>query len=78
MTLDDIMVHDALSEYAAMLWMRVHMKAPEYPVALGVIRDVEGTTYNDALDAQIENVKAKSSIRCVEDLLNSGDVWEVK
>ena len=54
------------------------MKAPEYPVALGVIRDVEGTTYNDALDAQIENVKAKSSIRCVEDLLNSGDVWEVK
>ena len=42
------------------------------------IRDVEGTTYNDALEAQIEDVKAKSSIRCVEDLLNSGDVWEVK
>ena len=77
-TLDDIMVHDAHSENPSMHWMLVHMKAPEYPVALGVIRDVEGTTYNDALDAQIENVKAKSSIHCVEDLLNSGDVWEVK
>ncbi len=36
-----------------------YMKAPEYPVALGVIRDVEGTTYNDALDAQIENVEGE-------------------
>ena len=77
-TLDDIMVHDAHSENPSIHWMLVHMKAPEYPVALGVIRDVEGTTYNDALEAQIENVKAKSPIRCVEDLLNSGDVWEVK
>ena len=77
-TLDDIMVHDAHSVNPSIHWMLVHMKAPEYPVALGVIRDVEGTTYNDALEAQIEDVKAKSSIRCVEDLLNSGDVWEVK
>ena len=77
-TLDDIMVHDAHSVNPSIHWMLVHMKAPEYPVALGVIRDVEGTTYNDALEAQIEDVKAKSHIRCVEDLLNSGDVWEVK
>ena len=77
-TLDDIMVHDAHSVNPSMHWMLVHMKAPEYPVALGVIRDVEGVTYNDALEGQIETVKAKSSIHCVEDLLNSGDVWEVK
>lgn len=77
-TEDDILVHDAHCENPSMHWMLVHMKAPEYPVALGVIRDVEGVTYNDALDAQIEEVKAKSNIHCVEDLLNSGDVWEVK
>lgn len=77
-TEEDILVHDAHCENPSMHWMLVHMKAPDYPVALGVIRDVEGVTYNDALDAQIEEVKASSKIHCMEDLLNSGDVWEVK
>lgn len=74
----DILVHDAHSMNPSIHWMLVHMKVPEYPVALGVIRDVEGVTYNDALEAQIEDVKAKSNIRSVTDLLNSGDTWEVK
>ena len=33
------------------------MKAPEFPVALGVIRDVEAHTYDQALDDQIEEVR---------------------
>jgi len=74
----DILVHDAHSVNPSIHWMLVHMKAPEFPVAFGVIRDVEGITYNDALEAQIVDVKAKSNIHSVEDLLNSGDIWEVK
>jgi 2-oxoglutarate ferredoxin oxidoreductase subunit beta len=58
--------------------MLVNMKAPEFPVALGVIRDVEAHTYDQALDDQIEEVKKISKIHCMEDLLNSGDTWEVK
>jgi 2-oxoglutarate ferredoxin oxidoreductase subunit beta len=77
-TADDILVHDARSENPSMHWMLVHMKAPEYPVALGVIRDVEGRTYNDALEEQITSVKATSPIHGVDDLLNSGDTWEVR
>lgn len=73
----DLLVHDAHCEDPSIHWMLVHMKAPEFPVALGVIRDVEGVTYNDALEAQIAEVKSRSSIRCVDDLLNSGDTWEV-
>jgi len=74
----DILVHDAHSVNPSIHWMLVHMKAPEYPVAFGVIRDVEGVTYNDALETQIVDVKTKSNIHTVEDLLNSGDIWEVK
>ncbi|MDR2414317.1 MAG: 2-oxoacid:ferredoxin oxidoreductase subunit beta [Odoribacteraceae bacterium] len=77
-TINDILVHDAHSENPSMHWMLVHMKAPDFPVALGVIRDVEGHTYNDALEAQITAVKATSPIRSVDDLLNSGETWEVK
>ena len=74
----DLLVHDAHGEDPSVHWMLVHMKAPDFPVALGVIRDVEGLTYDDALEEQIVAVKEKSAIRNMDDLLNSGDTWEVK
>lgn len=77
-TKEDILVHDAKNSNPFMHWMLVNMKAPEFPVALGVIRDVEAHTYDQALDDQITEVKKISKIRCMDDLLNSGDVWEVK
>ena len=77
-TKDDILVHDAHNPNPFIHWMLVNMKAPEFPVALGVIRDVEAHTYDEALDQQIEDVKKMSKIHCMEDLLNSGDTWEVK
>ena len=48
------------------------------PIALGVIRDVEAPTYNDCVNAQIEEVKGKKPQRTLKDLLLSGDTWEVK
>lgn len=77
-TKEDILVHDAHEANPFLHWMLVNMKAPEFPVALGVIRDVDAHSYNDALEAQIEDVKKISKIHCMEDLLNSGDTWEVK
>ena len=74
----DVLVHDAYNPNPFLHWMLVNMKAPEFPVALGVIRDVEAHTYDQALDDQIEEVKKISKIHCMEDLLNSGDTWEVK
>ena len=77
-TENDILVHDAHDPNPFLHWMLVNMKAPEFPVALGVIRDVEAHTYDEALDEQIEEVKKISKIHCMDDLLNSGDIWEVK
>ncbi|MDL2251503.1 2-oxoacid:ferredoxin oxidoreductase subunit beta [Odoribacter sp. OttesenSCG-928-J03] len=74
----DILVHDAHTENPFMHLMLVSMKTPDFPVALGVIRDVDSFTYDEALDAQIEEVQKKSKIKCMDDLLNSGDTWEVK
>ena len=66
-TKDDILVHDAHNPNPFIHWMLVNMKAPEFPVALGVIRDVEAHTYDEALDQQIEDVKKMSKIHCMED-----------
>ena len=50
---------------------------PEYPVALGVIRSVDGPTYDMSVQEQIEGVKKTAKIKCMDDLLKSGSTWSV-
>ena len=50
----------------------------ELPIALGVIRNVEGISYDEAVAGQIEEVKGKKKARTLRELLLSGDTWEVK
>lgn len=77
-TEDDILVHDAHNDNIGIHMMLADMKYPEYPVALGVIRDVPDVTYDGGVRMQEEQVTAKSRIHCVDDLLRSGSTWEVK
>ncbi len=77
-TAADLLVHNMNEPNPSLHWMLVNMKAPELPVALGVIRDVDAVSYDEALEGQIRSVKQTSDIRCMDDLLNSGDIWEVK
>jgi len=57
--------------------MLANMRYPEYPVALGIIRAVEGLTYDSSVHKQIESVQEKAKIKCVDDLLMSGSTWNV-
>ncbi len=75
---DDILVHDAHSQNPAVHCMLADMKYPEFPVALGIIRNVEDVTYDRGVSEQVEKVKASSSIRSVDELLHSGSTWEIK
>ena len=50
----------------------------EFPVALGVIRDVKDVTYDDGVRDQVKDVMTKSKIHCMDDLPHSGSIWEVK
>lgn len=77
-TEDDILTHDAHNDNIGIHTMLADMKYPEYPVALGVIRDVADVTYDGGVRMQAEQVTAKARIRCVDDLLRSGSTWEVK
>ena len=74
----DILVHDEKEKTTGIHMMLAHMMPPEYPVAIGVIRNVDAPTYNQCLDGVIENETAKSSIKCVDDLLNSGSTWDIE
>ncbi|MGM0498361.1 MAG: 2-oxoacid:ferredoxin oxidoreductase subunit beta [Bacteroidota bacterium] len=77
-TEDDILVHDAKEPNPGVHQMLANMRYPDYPVAVGVIRNVESGTYEDEMEKQIKEVQEQSEYKCVDDLLNSGSTWEVK
>ncbi len=75
----DILVHDAHCEDNT-LQLKLAMMDNEhgFPVALGVIRDVEAPTYEKAVEEQIEEVKSKKKYHNFMELLETNDTWEVK
>ena len=78
-TMDDILVHYAhCLDNTLQLKLALMGDGDGFPVALGVIRDVEAPTYNDAVEAQIEEVKAKKPYHNFAELLETNDIWEVK
>jgi len=77
-TIDDILVHDVSQEDRGVHMMLAQMKAPEFPVAVGVIRSILKPFYSDLLLDQIEKAKQKSEIKNADDLMQSGNTWEVK
>ena len=75
----DILVHDAHCEDNTLqLKLALMGNGDGFPVALGVIRDVEAPTYDDCVTAQIEEVKAQKKYHNFAELLETNDIWEVK
>jgi len=76
-TLDDILVHDATTHDNTM-HLLLSMMGGEMPVALGVIRAVEAPVYGEELYKQMEAVQTKKPNLKLNDILMSGEVWQVK
>ena len=75
---EDILIHNAEEENTALHIELANMEYPEFPVALGVIRAVKTTTYDENVEKQLELVSENARIHSFADLVNSGNVWEVK
>ena len=77
-TLDDVLTHDAHCQDNT-LQLKLAMMSPEdgFPIALGVIRDVEAPTYEAAVHAQLEEVSAQKKYHNFAELLETNDTWEV-
>lgn len=74
----DILIHDAHEPDPLLHLALINMRAPAFPVAMGVIRSVEAPTYDERTEAQIAEIQKKSTIKCMDDLLNSGNTWTVE
>ncbi len=76
-TEEDLLIHDQYSQDPYIHLMLAKMSLPHFPVAMGVIRSAMFSTYDDMVEEQIKHAKENTQIRNVDDLLNSGDTWEI-
>lgn len=74
----DLLVHDAHCPDNTLQLKLAMMEGPDFPVALGVIRDVEAPTYDDGVTLQIEEVKQQKKYHTFAELLETNDIWTIE
>ncbi|CAI8250213.1 MAG: 2-oxoglutarate oxidoreductase subunit KorB [Cryomorphaceae bacterium] len=74
----DILIHDAKEQDPTLHAMVARMRPPEFPAALGIIRAVRFSTFDEGLLSQLEYEKENAKFKTVDELLKSGETWEVK
>lgn len=77
-TTDDILVHDTKEVDPTLHLALINMTIPDFPVAFGVIRSVDAPVYDQEMELQIERVQKTRKITSIDELLKSGNTWEVK
>ena len=75
---EDIQIHNAHSHDDTRHYMLSRMTLPDYPVAMGVIREWKTGVYENLLYKQIKESKKKSKIQSVDDLLKSGNTFLIE
>lgn len=76
--LEDIIVHDVTEPNGYIHQQLIGMKLPDHPIAMGVIRAVAAPVYDQLMEQQIADVKAKARIKSIDELLGSGNTWVVE
>ena len=76
-SVNDILIHDAKCVDFSLQMKLALMEGPEMPIAMGVIRDVEDESYDEAVENQIAEVQSKSKIKTFDDLIGSLEQWEI-
>jgi 2-oxoglutarate ferredoxin oxidoreductase subunit beta len=75
-TESDLLVHDQTDPLIA--FMLAHIYWPEFPVPVGVIRDIEKPTHDQMLVEQIAQATAARGAGDLRRLLNAGETWTVE
>lgn len=72
---DKIVVHDSSNDNLTHLL--TNLNGTNGPVALGVLKKVDSLVYNESFYAQINEQKNKQGDGNIQDLLFSGNTWEI-
>jgi 2-oxoglutarate ferredoxin oxidoreductase subunit beta len=72
-----VLTHDAHAANPMVHFLLAGMSWPDYPVALGIIRQVEAPSYDLEVARQVAEQRAGAKIANVDGLLSSGSTWRV-
>ncbi len=76
-TKDDILIHNAHNPDDTRAYMLSRMMLPNYPVAMGIIRSWQSDVYESVLYSQIKNARRTNKIKSVDQLLRSGNTFQL-
>jgi 2-oxoglutarate ferredoxin oxidoreductase subunit beta len=71
-----LIVHDIHTPNPTLANILVGMDYPDFPVPVGVFRDVDAPTFDELVTAQVENARAKGAPD-FQELLAGNDTWQV-
>jgi 2-oxoglutarate/2-oxoacid ferredoxin oxidoreductase subunit beta len=74
---DDLLFHDENMQEPSLAYLLSRMRNPEFPVPIGVFRSVDRPRYEENMNEQIAQARAKRSGN-LEALFNTGDTWVVE
>jgi len=77
-TQEDILVHDMKTPDDTIHYMLSRATLPDLPVAMGVIRACEDSVYESLLTEQVVAAKKNTKIKNMNELLRSGNTFEVE
>ncbi|TVR15256.1 MAG: 2-oxoacid:ferredoxin oxidoreductase subunit beta [Balneolaceae bacterium] len=75
---DDSLNHDAeeIDPLLHLALSKLHL--PDYPVAMGVIRKVKSTPFEERVHSAIASVKKQNKIKNTDQLFRSGNTWQIE
>ena len=78
-TIDDVLVHDAHTPVNFLHQQLAMMDGHTLPLAIGVIRDVEGLSYETEVEAQVAEVRSRKNFANLRQLiLATNETWTVE
>jgi 2-oxoglutarate ferredoxin oxidoreductase subunit beta len=74
----EILVHDEASPNASLPFLLAQLDAPDFPVPLGVFREIRRPHYGELLDGQIETAREQKGRGDFGKHLHAGETWTVE
>jgi 2-oxoglutarate ferredoxin oxidoreductase subunit beta len=74
----DLLVHDAQAEDPYLAYMLSRMWYPDFPVPVGVLRDISRPTHDQLVVGQIESAITKQGAGDLNTLILAGETWTVE
>ena len=74
---DQLLKHDMHEEASQYHLALARLQLPDFPVATGIIRNVEDVSFDKRVHSAIEAAQKRTSFKNTSDLFKSGNTWDV-